>query len=203
MGKALTIDNSSGFHLDTDGPPEVCGVEFADSAGVRGPSGSGGIVSASAFNDWYRDVMGVNLSANYAIELVSNGSGLYEFHSDAFHPIDNQLYGNEGEAHNNYFTFVVQTRFTFKACSGQYVEFQGADDAWMFVNKNLAIDLGGVVPNTPQRVDMDRLGLADGVSYALHLFYAQRNSSVASFHVATNIEFDSQDLIYTMSAGVD
>jgi fibro-slime domain-containing protein len=201
--KHLDVNNTAGVHIDVGGQLGACNVVVNDTVGTKGPNSSGGIPSAAAFDTWFRDVMNVNLSAVHAIQLVDNGSGVYEFTDNAFQPIDNQLYGNEGMAHNYYFTYVVDTTFTYNACSGQFFEFEGSDDAWVFINNKLAIDLGGVIPGTRQHVTIDRLALTPGQKCTLHLFFAQRNASISRFRMRTNIELQGEDVVYTMSGGMD
>ena len=203
IGSKLEFNNHSGFHIDRAPGVDACDVLLADTAGAKGANSHSGIASAAAFNSWYRDVLGQNLSMVHPIELVDNGSGVYEYHSNAFCPIDNLLFGNEGQTHNFYFTYAFETRFTYNKCTGQYLEFQGADDAWMFVDGMLVMDRGGVIPGVAQTVDMDRLDLSNGKTYSVHFFYAQRNATLASFHLRTNIQLSGENVAYTMSGGVD
>jgi fibro-slime domain-containing protein len=200
---SFTVQNTSGVHIDVGSPADACNVAFADVLGTQSVASSGGIPSSAAYDLWFRDSMGTNLSTIHPIDLTESGSGVFEYHNDSFLPIDDQLYGNEGQAHNYYFTYAIDTRFTYESCGGQFFEFEGADDAWMFVNGDLAIDLGGIVPATKQWVDMDRLGLTDGQTYTLHFFYAQRNSTSARFHLRTNLELQGENVAYAVSAGAD
>ena len=57
-----------------------------------------------------------------------------------FFPIDNIMFGNELEAHNYHFTFEVSSYFIFR--EGASITMGSQDDAWLFINNQLVIDLG-------------------------------------------------------------
>jgi fibro-slime domain-containing protein len=186
--KSVHAQNSAGFHLDTARyGAKMCGVLLDDVPGAAGAAGTGAINSAATFDEWYADVLGTNLSGTVAITLTDNGFGVYEYLDDAFFPIDGRLFGNEGADHNYFFTFTFEATFVYDACAGQFLEFEGADDAWAYVNGALAMDLGGVTADTPQYVALDRLGLTDGETCTLRFLYAQRNPSEAVFRIRTNL----------------
>ena len=203
VGRSIELDQTTGFHLDTSPEPDDCGNMIDDEAGSASASGTGGIPSSGAFDKWFNDFMGTNLSMTHPIELVRNNTGVYEYLDDAFYPADGILFGNEGDRHNFYFTYAFSIRFAHRACDGRFFEFQGADDAWAFVDGGLAMDLGGIIPGTSQYVDMDRLGLADGETYTLHFFYAQRNASTAVFRLRTNLDILEGQVPTTVSAAGD
>ena len=143
------------------------------------------------FDQWYRDVPGVNRSRAHTIELSgpSGAKGTYSFSDSSFFPLDGELFGNQGRSHNYHFTFEVNTAFTYRG--GEVFRFTGDDDFWVFINRRLAIDLGGVHGPTAASVDLDTqsatLGITAGQTYPLHLFFAERHTTQSSFRVETTI----------------
>lgn len=186
-GQTIVFGTYGSFHVDVAPAHDACGIEIDDSPGSAGVTSSGGISSSGSFDQWFRDVLGTNLSGRQAIRLVRNAEGVFELLENAFYPIDGMLLGNQGNDHNRYFTYAITFEFAYQACAGQFFDFSGADDAWLFVDRKLAMDLGGVVPGTEQYVQMDRLHLENGQTYVLHFFYAHRQAGPAMFHLRTNI----------------
>src|SRR5262249_17742247 len=160
--------------------------------------GSGGI---TALGDWYSDVPGVNLKTSHPLTLneTSQGSGLYQFKSNSFFPIDNLPFDNsekddKGVSHNLLFTLELHTRFTYR--SGDTFDFAADDDLWVFINGRLVIDLGGLHPVASASVALNSLNLMPGQDYSFDLFYAEPHTAhaaltmtisrgpVAGYHVA-------------------
>ncbi len=56
--------------------------------------------SAASFQQWFNDIPGTNLSKEIELPLqeTSVGSGVYQFVSNAFFPIDGELFGTKGAA---------------------------------------------------------------------------------------------------------
>ena len=101
-------------------------------------------------------------------------------------PYYDELRGGVDNRNHN-FGFTMKIQATFKYEPGQYFEFLGDDDVWVFINNRLAVDIGGQHAQVAGSVDLDTLGLVPGETYPFHIFYAERHTSASNFRMYTSI----------------
>lgn len=164
------------------------------------PSGTVTTHGAADFNQWFHDTPGYNVSTPYSITLNNNGSGVYTYQNNSFFPIDNQLFGNGSFNHNFSFTYEVPTTFQYTG-SGSF-SFTGDDDVWVFINGQLVLDLGGVHGAESASVDLTTLGLTEGQSYSLDVFFAERHTVASDFAMQTSLVLESPTVPETGSTAL-
>lgn len=154
------------------------------------------LTGKAEFDQWYRNVDGVNRAFEFELPLQAGPDGIATFSSNAFFPIDNKGFGNsgnddQGAEHNFHFTFELHMEFVYRG--GETFTFSGDDDLWTFFNGKLGIDLGGLHPARSATVKLDdvagQLGLTKGNKYPLDVFHAERSRSSSNFRIDTTLEF--------------
>ena len=113
-------------------------------------------------------------------------------------PLQYMLGGSMGENTVNHtfaFTTELHTFFTYTGVN-QMFEFAGDDDAWVYVNNILAVDMGGLHTAAYSVIDLgnavvaEYLGLEIGGIYALDIYNAERHTTQSNFKITTSLTYE-------------
>jgi fibro-slime domain-containing protein len=159
-------------------------VYAATSGGTKTTS------NAKNFSRWYNENLpGQFRTLDLPLAASQAQPGSFEFSNDAFFPIDGELLGNEDRRHNYHFTLEAHTEFRY--LGGEVFYFAGDDDMWVFINRRIAIDLGGTHQRAEREIPLDDLaqshGLTIGGTFPLHFFFAERHTFASTFTLRTTI----------------
>jgi fibro-slime domain-containing protein len=123
----------------------------------------------------------------------------------SIHPYDVDANGNQ-RLHNFSFTSEVRYWFKYDSTKTYQLDFVGDDDFWVFINRNLAVDLGGLHSATPGSVTLDaataaKLGnMQSGNVYEVAVFHAERHTTASTFKL-TLTGFNAAATVCTPTCG--
>jgi fibro-slime domain-containing protein len=153
------------------------------------------ITSAASFKQWY-NTSDINRALPKTLALTESapGTGIFGYESSSFFPLaPDEGFGITPAANdmgmNFLFTTEIHVQFTYKA--NQKFTFRGDDDLWIFVNGQLALDLGSMHGPEEGTIDFDAqaasLNISVGGFYQMDVFHAERHMRGSNFKITTNI----------------
>jgi fibro-slime domain-containing protein len=168
------------------------------------------LTTAADFAQWYHDSSrGAPVYDTMTLARQPDGTFVYD-HSETwsdvapvgwitppYFPIDGRGWGTPNGPETNLadcdsdhvkhnYSFTSEVRYWFEYGGGETLQFLGDDDVWVFVNGQLAVDLGGVHSASPGSVTLDaagaaRFGLTAGRIYEIAVFQAERHVCGSSY----------------------
>jgi fibro-slime domain-containing protein len=115
------------------------------------------------FGMWYVDNPTYNKTIVKTLTFSPIAGGAFQYNNESFFPLDGQpgTWGmTPGLTHNYGFTSV--TRYWFEYTGAATLTFVGDDDVFVYINKKLAVDLGGTHSRDTGSITLDA---ADGSGY--------------------------------------
>jgi fibro-slime domain-containing protein len=145
--------------LDSDGKPVYTGLT---GGGIH-------VASTATFASWYRNTAGVNHATPSKLALWDNHNGAYV-----------NRHGADGQQWP-----ITETALW---CDSVGYELLNADGNRAFINKKLAVDLGGIHTPVQGSVTLDsttatKLGLTTGNVYEVAVFQAERQTTTSTFKI--------------------
>jgi fibro-slime domain-containing protein len=110
-------------------------------------------------------------------------------------PAHNPNYNGPNVALGGHICFESQdAEFTYEP--GQEFFFRGDDDIWVFINKQLVVDLGGTHMPAPGYVKLDTIKtpepLVAGEKYPIKIFFCDRRGPGSNVRISTNMYFSQK-----------
>lgn len=178
--------------LGADGkPPYAFGAANSTNGTVHGATG---------FAQWYRDTAKSKTVVTTMTLDRQAVDGSYVFSNPFFFPLDGLGWiaagnekarnANDGKPHN--FSFTSEVRYWFEFKGTEKLTFKGDDDVWVYINKKLALDIGGVHGVETQSIDLSdpskvsALGLTTGGIYEVVVFQAERHVTASNYFLTLN-----------------
>ena len=159
------------------------------------------------FGVWYKDNASYNRTVRDYLLFTQLAGGSFQYSNQDFFPLDGRGWGNytggtDHSGNQRNFHFTSELRYWFEYKGGETLAFEGDDDVWVFINKKLAVDIGGVhgirtgtitlhaSNGTGQTCDLVtacpgtrtvNLGLVLGSVYEIVVFQAERHTQGSDY----------------------
>jgi fibro-slime domain-containing protein len=130
------------------------------------------------------DDVAFSASEKQKAQIPSRPEGMYD--ASGTWPFEGDVTGNN-VLHNFSFTSEVRYWFKYDTSKPPKLSFVGDDDVWVFINKKLAVDLGGIHTPVEGAVTLDTTtagklgGMQNGKVYEIAVFQAERQTTCSSY----------------------
>jgi len=167
----------------------------------------GRIYNPQLFPTWWNSDEKYNRQLTYNIDVKKvldskTNTYTYQFVSKEFFPIDKRGWDEDsqyrkykddnGNYHNYHFCLKINYKFNYQGY--ETFLFSGDDDVWVFINGNLAVDLGGLHTQANATIDLSKdenkakLGISPGSTYNFDFFYCERRTFASNMIISTNFD---------------
>lgn len=186
-GNVDGIAGPLGSLWDEQGKPKYAATPTATSTNAS----NGWTTNATDFGTWFRDsdYSSTVIDRLTLVELPTS-PGTFRFEDTSFFPLDDRGWDDPplSGSHNYYFT--SELRYWFQWAGGEELTFFGDDDVWVYINKRLAVDIGGIHGPRTESVTLDDdtntslgLGLTAGEVYEIAVFQAERHVTGSQYQL--------------------
>ena len=188
--------------LDATGAPIPCTFKFSDP--VTNPTGCDTDIAAGYKMLQCMTSASGGYSAIFQTALLDGNPFFFPVDADTFTPLTERTTatvgppysaqfipeaGTPAPMHNFSFTSEVRYWFQYDATKTYVLDFTGDDDVWLFINRKLAVDLGGIHSpvqgsvTIPPGAGMTMFGLGDKQVYEVAVFQAERQTDGSTYRL--------------------
>jgi fibro-slime domain-containing protein len=158
----------------------------------------------SSFATWYVDDIRFSRRTSLSVPLAQQFDPLrgwlnsYYWNCQTFYPINDYMMGNYSStvvpvSVNRNYAMACHVSNNFTYTGGEVFNFVGDDDVWVFINHQLAMDMGGLHVANTANLNLDAVAsfvnITIGGTYQFDLFYNERHTVASDLAFATSIVF--------------